>query len=84
MVAALPEAARADLRGRFHNLALLFGIPPHLGAAPCLPPAPPTPQVGVVGTPEEIYTADIPFSDTEEVFPFCPPLLAGDVPPWTP
>ena len=74
MMAALPEAARAELRGRFHTLTLLFRIPLHLGAAPDFPPAPPPPRVGHVGAPEEIYTADIPFADHEEVLPFLPCL----------
>ena len=74
MMAALPEAARADLRGRFHTLTLLFRIPLHLGATPEFPPAPPTPQVGQVVAPEKIRTADIPFADHEELLPFLPCL----------
>ena len=75
MLAALPEAARADLRGRFHTLTLLFCIPTHLGAAPDLPPAPPPPPRSGSSVPLRRFIPLIfPFAADEEALPFLPAL----------
>ena len=74
IMSAMPEAALADLRGRFHTLTLLCDIPLRLGAAPDFSAPVPTPQVGVLHGPEATVAADIPFAADEEIIPFLPSL----------